>query len=292
MPQILHSNRSWSYDYRILQGTFSDSQINNYINKKRKHFDLIVNSWTPETNSEWIHRNYLAGKMLMASTILLTSFEYGKRKNIKITEPYSIYYALFNCCRGLLFTQPLALWKDGNLFEISHNGLSRQIENALSEIDNKFTSTFLNRFKEARDIREAFSYKFPSNGLSNFTNFSYYNEYSVIDDCSILAEISQLNSEILVAALEEGSPVINDEECELNDKFIEFDFGDDVGFEEEDYYRLGKHIRKYKKPYTIQTTMTEGLVDDFFGAWIPSDTDLDDDDYNPDYRNNIIFDFF
>jgi len=55
----------------------------------------------------------------------------------------------------------------------------------------------------------------------------------------------------------------------------------------EDSYRLGYIQRKVSRPYSIINTMTEGMVEDFFGAWC-SDSD-DEDEYNPDANWRIIF---
>ena len=46
--------------------------------------------------------------------------------------------------------------------------------------------------------------------------------------------------------------------------------------------------RKMKHPLNLQWMMTEGLVEDFFGAWIP-DEDNNEDVYNPDEYWSMIF---
>lgn len=57
----------------------------------------------------------------------------------------------------------------------------------------------------------------------------------------------------------------------------------------EDLYRLGYIERKIKKPYNLHMMMSEGLVEDFFGAWYPeNDTNLNLL-YNPDANWQIIF---
>lgn len=221
--------------------------------------------------------------MILTTSVMLNSLEYSESQNIKITAPYLIYYSLLNCCRAILLTQPLTNWKEGELFRESHSKISTLSENMLSEISPKFRDGFINRLNKARDVRESFSYKFPANGLSNYKDFPYLDSILINHDCSLLSELVQFNSEILCSVIDQENPIINYEE---NKMFFEF------AEDEEDYYRLSKHLVKYKKPYDIQTTLTEGLVEDFFGVWTPIDHELTNEQFNPDSNWRIIFDFY
>ncbi|MBN8714999.1 MAG: hypothetical protein J0H50_13740 [Xanthomonadales bacterium] len=55
----------------------------------------------------------------------------------------------------------------------------------------------------------------------------------------------------------------------------------------EDAYRLGYLARKYPRPANLLHLMTEGHVDDFFGAWHNGN---DEGIFNPDETLQIIFD--
>ena len=109
----------------------------------------------------------------------------------------------------------------------------------------------------------------------------------VVAGCRLLCEIAQLQSAILEAAITKHVTQqygIDDMEVirtylygEKNFQFID----------SEDGYRLNYIQRKVTRPFSIINTMTEGMVEDFFGAW---SSDLDDNDvYNPDENWRIIF---
>ena len=59
-------------------------------------------------------------------------------------------------------------------------------------------------------------------------------------------------------------------------------------FDSEDRYRLDYIKRKVSRPYSIINTMTEGMVEDFFGSWCSDDENYEDL-YNPDQNWRIIF---
>ena len=48
-------------------------------------------------------------------------------------------------------------------------------------------------------------------------------------------------------------------------------------FDNEDAYRLSYLMRKMPSPQPLNFTMTEGMTEDFFGAW---DSDSEDDQFS------------
>lgn len=109
-------------------------------------------------------------------------------------------------CRALLFTQPLVAWRSGELAGESHNKISNLTSNNLSEVSQAFKVTLMERFRKAKKAREAFSYKFPADGLTHFEKFIYNDLSVLIEDCTVLIELAQLNSECLDACFEHLKP--------------------------------------------------------------------------------------
>lgn len=113
--------------------------------------------------------------------------------------------------------------------------------------------------------------------------------YSLLSLCSLIAELSQFNSELLEASLEKNANpdtflLIKDHLYNLSNVEIGgYVFGDP-----EDAYRLDYFNRKQPHPCNLLFLMREGHVDDFFGAWCDEEVKLGN--FNPDEMTGIIFD--
>src|ERR1700735_1098007 len=49
-----------------------------------------------ERSETWIVRAYVAVKYLLAASLMLASAEFAAKRNLKIVQPYLLYYAIFN----------------------------------------------------------------------------------------------------------------------------------------------------------------------------------------------------
>lgn len=99
--------------------------------------------------------------------------------------------------------------------------------------------------------------------------------------------LAQLQSAILESSITKHVT----QKCEIDETEVKrtYLYGDKnfQFIDAEDGYGLGYIQRKVSRPYSIINTMTEGMVEDFFGAWC---NDVDDGDvYNPDVNWRIIF---
>jgi hypothetical protein len=108
------------YDYRVLYDFFTKEDIIKYKTFIRKEYKKLIDKWDININSEYIIRNYLSIKMIIASTILSTSYDYSQNNNLKVVEPYLQYYTLLTTFRGLIFTLPNVKWDEGKIFSLSH----------------------------------------------------------------------------------------------------------------------------------------------------------------------------
>lgn len=270
------------FEYNLLYLTFGKNTIESRINNLRPSFVEIAKSFNIKSNTQWIIRTYLASKMILASSVLLTSAQYAKHKNLRIVEPYLLYYPLLSCARSVIFTNPYIEWND-NLPSMTHSKTINIIGDIVAKYDKEKGEEIKNFIDLARAYREIFSYKFPANGLTeHLVKFD-----QVVAICRLLCELAQLQSAILESSITKHVT----QKCEIDETEVKrtYLYGDKnfQFIDAEDGYRLGYIQRKVSRPYSIINTMTEGMVEDFFGAWC---NDVDDGDvYNPDVNWRIIF---
>lgn len=276
------------FEYIVLQSFFSEEEIKAYCNKVRNRYLKILANYDERLNSEWVIRNYMSVKLVLSSTLMLTSLRYSEEKNLQIVEPYLIYYALHNCCRSLLFTIPDEKWNDGKLVRSTHNKSINVAVDTISAISPEVGLHIKNLLENARNYRELFSYRFPANGI-RIKDREGVEEYETY--CRLMCEISQMHSEILHVILDVN--ITTDMELDF-DEFVDFLNNEYTYIDDEDLYRLGYITRKIKRPLNLYWIITDGLIEDFFGAWYPND-DYESDNidelelYNPDRKWNLLF---
>ena len=196
-----------------------------------------------------------------------------------------MYYSLLSCARAVVFTNPRYEWKE-ELVTMNHSKTINIIGDIVSRYDKEEGKGIKSFIDKSRIYREIFSYKFPAEGLRGMNlNFE-----KVVEVCSLLAEIAQLQSAILESAITKHSKEKYDiDEVELRKLYSYGEKGFKF-FDSEDGYRLDYIKRKVSRPYSIINTMTEGMVEDFFGSWCSDDEDENYEDvYNSDQNWRIIF---
>ena len=271
------------FEYKELFKNFESKKIESVVNSLRHPFAAIAKNLDVTTNTQWIVRTYLASKMILASSVMLSSAEYAESKNLRIVKPYLMYYPLLSCARAVVFTNPHQEWSD-NLINMNHSKTINIIGDIVSRYDQAEGEKIKSLINKSRIYREIYSYKFPANGLKEIElNFD-----KIVDICALLSEIAQFQSAILESAITKHSK----KKYEIDDEELSklYSYGEE-GFrfiDLEDGYRLDHIKRKKSRPYSIMNTMTEGMVDDFFGAWC-SQNEVPEDVYNPDKNWRIIF---
>lgn len=278
------------YEYRLFTDTFTDSEVSKYKQSIRTRYSKLTNNWNKAQNTEWVLRHYLATKMILASTVMFTSLDYAINKNLRIVEPYLIYYALMNSCRALVFTLPEVTWNEGEIISMTHSKIGKITHDCIRTLNKKIGEETKEKLSRAKDYREIFSYRFPANGLSSFNRENVFDIDEAVQLATLICEVAQFNSEQLQASIDKYNPMT---ELALDRSFYDkgFIYGTDtVSFRDsEDWYRLDYIFRKQKRPYNLYWTMTQGMVEDFFGAWCADEEEEDDDIYNPDNNWRIIF---
>ncbi|PKM51749.1 MAG: hypothetical protein CVV02_05660 [Firmicutes bacterium HGW-Firmicutes-7] len=287
--------------YHMPKNGIVHEEITKYSTWVSQNFATICKGgMTRELNSEWILRTYNATKMVMASTLLLNSAKYCIENNVLSTVPYLLYYAAFSSCRSLIYVAPLSGTKNlDGLMETTHSKVVNIIPDVVSHLNKPLSVEIKKQLYELQDERELFSYKFPASGLTKDPDFE-----GTVNLCGILVELAELTGRRVQHYIEkhflsdELSRIIATKTWQVLDldiisklfihqKKTVKDEGEILWIDEEDWHRVGYINRKVKYPCSIIFTMTEGMTEDFFGAWCTET--IKEEDFNPDRDWNIIF---
>lgn len=267
---------------------FTKENIERNVASLQMRFSEKIKSLDKKSNSLWILRTYSSAKMILASTVLLTSAKYCINKNVKIVKPYLLYYSLLNCARSMIYTNPTVLYNQ-SFFSMSHRKIINLTSEIIGNYDRKTSKEIKDFFEKTKNYRELFSYKFPARGLEE----DKIELDLVITYCKLFCEIAQYQSAVLENAVDKFLHEVYEPDLDiLKDAYI---YGDGYSieiFDDDDAYRIGKLIKFVQKPVSIINTMTEGMVEDFFGGWAVTDEDdpdLIEDQYNPDKNWRVIF---
>jgi len=280
------------YKYRVLSEAIAEEDTEKLKQRLQARYRKITDIWDKELNSEWILRHYLAVKMIMSASLMLSSMEYSKEKNVRIVEPYLRYYSLLTICRALLFTTPEVAWNKGEIMMMNHSKIISIACSTLGSINKDLGGKFKNYITKARDIRELFSYEFPATGIEDDVCSE---GDDVVKMCTMIAEIAQFQSEQLEFCV---SRISNESVFGINWDFFKQGYvykGKTVMLKDsDDWYRLDYSRRKQLYPINLYFTLSEGMVEDFFEAWCYYDEDGNEDEENdvfdPDNNWRIIFD--
>lgn len=278
------AGREWFYDFRELTHRFEEASAKKVADSLSARYSKLTKSWDKEKNSEWLCRIYLSAKMVMTATLQINSMEHAEEKNIRITSPYLTYYSLLALIRGVVYTLPEVEWEGGRLVEISHHKAINLAFDHLAAFDKSLAEQLKAITLKAKAFRELISYRSPTSGDSIIESISNIEMIAIL-----LAEVAQFNSEILESSIAKKADISSFEFLhqyisDLSSITVEgIDF-----FDREDAYRLDYLRRKYPLPPNILHIMTEGHVEDFFGAWLSKEET--EDAFDPDKKWGVIFD--
>ncbi|MEI6074441.1 MAG: hypothetical protein WCS94_02630 [Verrucomicrobiota bacterium] len=273
--------------FEHISNEWDEEKCQEFCSNLKQKYAEQTKAWTDDLHSEWLTRNYLAVKMILSASVMLTSFEYCREKNVRIVQPYLLYYAALSCCRAVIFTRPDFRLNGVDFYQMNHskvlNVIGRHIEDAFPISGPGFKSLLF----KLRDDREMFSYKFPAQGIARSDMDDQFN--SVVELCSLLAENAQLNSECLEASIIKY--VVRDfvVKPEIVEKCFLYESESEGFVDHDDYYRTNYMVRKNWHPCNLRMMATEGLVEDYFGSWCSENED--GGPYNPDKDWRIIFPF-
>ena len=157
---------------------------------------------------------------------------------------------------------------------MTHNNILTVTSDKMRRLGQRHADALESKLWTAKEQRELFSYRFPASGLAIFgDNLIYPNEATGI--ARLLTELAQINLSCLEGRVAERNPEKRFELLEQDDMWhtMQYEMKKSIEtlIDDEDYSRVGYFVRKYKCPVSPGALATEGLLDEFFGAWQPKD---------------------
>ncbi|WP_245469042.1 MULTISPECIES: hypothetical protein [unclassified Mesorhizobium] len=282
-----------AYSYRELPERCSGVEIDRYIQRTRDLFDPVARGFDDARNTEWFIRSYLALKFVLGATVLANSAEYAEDRNLQVALPYLGYYTILNCCRSFLFTLPCLDWRGEKTIEMTHSNILNVTADKLKRLGQRHEDTLKPRLWAAKEQRDLFSYRFPATGLAVFGD-GLVCIGEAIGIARLLTELAQINLSCLESCVAKHNPNKKFKLLELDDMWhtMQYDMKTQSFVDDEDYSRVGYFVRKYKGPATLADLATDGLVDDFFGAWAPTDDRDDANRYDADRQWDLLLDIW
>lgn len=278
------ADRAWYYNFRELNQKFDHSICKKVSSRLFVKYSKLTKQWGSDKNSEWLCRIYLSAKMIMIATLQLNVLNYAGDKNMRLVSPYLTYYSILSLLRAIVYTLPEIEWNGGKIVKISHKKAINLAFDYIAKFDQKLSEKFKQDTIKAKADRELISYRAPSSGDSNVEVLN-----NIKSMTTLLAEVAQFNSEILEASIIKYA---SNKTFEFIDQYItdlsEIIIETKIFSDQEDHYRLRYLKKKYPVAPNILHIMTEGHVEDFFGAWVSHEES--DDGFDPDRDWQLIFD--
>lgn len=277
------------FPYKHIQPRVAELEVSKYCSDLRKTFALQhTKRWSSEKQTEWLTRHYLAVKMIMTATILLTSRKFAGEKNLKIVEPYLLYYSCVCSCKALIYTLPTKDWEADGLAKISHAKVINICVDSLAKLSRELSAPSLEILQKAKAYREIFSYRFPALGLRALAEYPV-DPKAVENLCAIVSEVAQMNRECLESSIKKNVKEDYEPAGDVIRASFAYSFLDDEIEDDDDYHRIGYYLRKSLKPRNLLKTATEGMIEDYFGAWVASSPKYGQ--YDPEANMQILFPF-
>lgn len=277
----------FEYRYRELP-SFGDEAIGRYIETTRRMFASISSGFDDSANTEWFVRSYLALKFTLAATLQANAARFAIDRNLQVVRPYLVYYAMLSCCRAFLFTLPCQSWRGMRSIKEKHGTIVRTAADKLKRLDASEAERCLRTLDAAREQRNVISYRFPTSGLALFRDNLVTLEEAVYV-ARLFAELTQLNLACLEGSVRKLSGKTF-EQLDLDGVWHAMRYETSTAdlIDDDDYLRVGYFLRHYKRPVALIALATEGLVEEFFGAWHEDLPDAFDPDENDDLLLDLL----
>jgi hypothetical protein len=279
-----YAHREWLYDYREIPSVFEENKCGTVVTNMLTRYSKITKSWSPELNSEWLYRAYLAAKLIMQATLTINSMHYAQEKNLRVVVPYLRYYSALSLIRAIVLMLPEAPWNNGRVITLGHEKVLNIAASHIAEFEPNFSSLVKHNIQTLRDSRELISYRAPSSGDEAIPGVKEF-----LRMCALLAELAQLDSELMETSIKKNADreaflALPEYLYELSNVSIgQHTFGDI-----EDAFRLDYFRRKQPHMLNLRFLMRQDHVDDFFGAW--SNPQKIEGAFDPDEMIGVIFD--
>lgn len=277
------------FDYQYVELVKQRAEaVASYIATTRRLFAPIARSFDDEANTEWFVRSYLALKFTLAATLHANSGRYAQARNLQVVQPYLTYYSVLSCCRAFIFTLPCEPWRGADSVEASHGAIINIAADKLRRLDPGEATRCRHLLNAARDQRNVISYRFPTSGLGLFGD-ELVTMDRAIEVARLFAELAQLN----LACLEGAIRAHSDKPFALLDvdeiwRTMVYETSTARFIDDDDHLRVGYFLRRYRQPVALIALATDGLVQEFFGAW---HKDIDGG-FDPDEGYSLLLDLW
>ena len=286
-PAAIAKNAGSQFEYRYRElPNFDDGALIRYIGTTRRLFAPIANGFEDTANTEWFVRSYLALKFVLAATLQANSARFAIERNLQVVRPYLVYYAMLSCCRAFLFTLPCLEWRGMRSIEEKHGTIIRTAADKLKRLDAGEAERCLRILDTARNQRNVISYRFPTSGLALFRD-DLVSLDEAVRVARLFTELTQLN----LACLEGSVGKLSGKTFKLLDlddvwHAMRYETSTASLIDDDDYLRVGYFLKHYQKPVALIALATEGLVEEFFGAWHEELADA----FDPDKDDGLLLD--
>jgi hypothetical protein len=281
------SGWDWGFEFQELSGR---SGLPNYATNTSSLFAHLADNWSSRVHTEWLLRQYLALKLIMAASIQFGSADYAYNHNVQMAVPYLSYYGIFNAMRANLLTSPRQIWGKRTL-AVGHEKAREQYASELRLLLSADEVAEQEKIAiDAKHGRELMSYRFPSSGTPGKGGFYVYRDKAE-QFARLAAELALFNSCCLAAQVRDRfEPPVGWEEFCVNADDLEAAWnhklkganGADVLFpDESDQYEIYRAAIRMDKPIPFTMLIGGGGVEDFFGSFV-STVDDDDEAFDPD----------
>ena len=240
--------------------------VTRYRDTTRRLFTSIVKAFTPDDNSRWLLRHYLAIKFATATALLAGSAAFAYARNLLMGVPYFNYYALPSACRAHLLTSPQVMWGGVKIIEMNHENILNRTADYMRALDPSRRVDWRSQMATLRDRRELFSYRFPMSG-PGFVGRSALDPAPSTGLTRLIAELAALNTECFDALLSkhvgEDMPVVD---LSDHDRATAYELAGEHEMDPVDKERFGKLQRGWRTVSPLYVMTSDGMMDDLYGS--------------------------
>jgi hypothetical protein len=235
-------------------------------------------------NVEWLLRHYNASKKVTLSVLFFTQTQFIYDKNCKNIAFYMMYYSLFNAFLSNIILLPyLPIEK---VRKISHGKVFKYIENFFVKT-RYYDISAIDLLNDLRLVRELYSYHLPIGGtiVKEGKKLHVDKIYQRLGNLlPIVLQITNMLSYLSYYAWKKKVGKALDEyekyQTEVDTMFFSFiEYTDYLGkhclIDDDDYYRQGYVLRKWKTPFPISWFITEKMCEDLECGWEQAEDTLD-----------------
>ncbi len=227
-------------------------------------------------NVEWLLRHYYASKKMTLSALFYTQTEELNGKGLKNLTFYTCYYSLFNALLSNLIIIPYL--RVDKIKQVSHSQVFTDIDNYFIRF-GIYDSQLCDLLNELRLTRELYSYHLPLGGsivregqhLNADILFSHLSE-KIEPILQISNLISYMSHYAWIKKVDQSFDEYDIYHQEVDELFFSFiEHYDHLGkhcvIDDDDYYRQGYVLRKWKTPFPISWFITEKMCEDLECGW-------------------------